>query len=191
MELYHGHTNQCLRLIVWLRKFLPGDVVYFIVIMYWELRSDPVLAFLMCKEYNICLNVYQQWEFIKNDFVRLHPRLRIREMKWQSIHTFEPDKSKGKYREIPLFLLIPGPVWDASIIQRKFIDNIETISCESLKFDTRSVSKSVRSFQGTVWCSKLVSCSVTNDNWRLWLNKSMNNEVFLQAQNTMSLHDSL
>src|SRR5579863_9788979 len=106
MEPDRVHANKCALVVMCLREYFPLDVIGLIASIYWDFRSMPVYAFLTDRAY---IN-HRDHGIISQNVFKICPQLKVRYMKFLSIHERITDRGSLELNNIGL--LIPGFVWD-------------------------------------------------------------------------------
>lgn len=216
MALYQAHNNRCVNILLCLNEFLPNDVSCLIASICWEVRSDPVLVFLTCDEYDVEAAVYREWNIAKDSIPMIYQRLRLRQMRWQCIRPHEFLYRDGqKCYKIPVFLLIPGPIWDSMISLNGLMDRDDVvIYCDTFEFNVEFAPEGIKVLTGTVsgrsgckisqfgvcWhgicghedCdSEIVGCAITHipDMFPRWISKNIDDTAFIAAHNEAFIFD--
>lgn len=186
MALHQIYSSKCKNITLYLKEILPSDVVHLIANVCWNLRSDPVLVFLVCEKNKVMSEVFDAWREIKEDIPKTHPRLRTRQMKFGFISssTFMSTIC-DECAKVPIWLLIPGSVWDRMMVLYNIID-AETISCDSSELNIRYAPNGVKHCNGTIWPDDSISCSLACNNYASWIRTSINDNTFIKAQGECS-----
>lgn len=183
-------TCKCTNFLLCMEDMLPRDVVRFIVNICWN--SNPVAVLLTCDDNIMPHDLYDRWEMMKINSHKSHPQLRFRTMKWSSIKPCglaTSDRYRNTYREIPVALLIPGPVWDAMIIQYEIIDSSDELVICKFEFPgIEFMPSGVQELKGLL-CGNTIDCAILSCDYELWLDKCINNETFLRIQNGVHFED--
>lgn len=171
MSIYKSHTNECINIILSLKNTLPLELIQFIIQLYWNLRSEPVLI--------LHISYTSKEKDILSKFLKIHPGLRFYQIRYDLYSELFIDnlvipRSIYRYKTMfNLMLLIPGPSWDIAACQPN--SDIELVN-------------GVQIFNG-IWRNKHLNATIKYtrniDGYVTWFTDSLNSPNFIAAQNKL------